>query len=64
MRSVMPASAHRFAAMSRSWELAENPPPTTSVSTPCARQAAIVLAVSTSATASANDAATSGSGTS
>src|SRR5690606_20160929 len=39
-----------------------NPPPTTSVETPCRSHAAIVLAVSTSATDSAKDAATSCTG--
>lgn len=59
IRKVIPASAHRSAAISRSCEFAEKPPPMTRVSTSCRWQAASVFAVRTSATASANEAATS-----
>src|SRR5665647_1038186 len=62
--SQLRAMAQRSCAIARSWEFAENPPPITRVSTSCRRHAATVLAVRTSATASAKDAATSGSGTS
>ena len=56
----MPASAQRLAAMLAqlaSWRRTRRP--SRACRTPCRRHAAIVLAVSTSATASANDAATS-----
>src|SRR5450756_2526432 len=58
-RSPMPAASQRFAARARSRELAATPPPITRSVTPCSRQAATALRVSTSATASWNEAATS-----
>src|SRR5688572_23866112 len=64
IRTSTPASAHRCAASSRRREFAENPPPITSVVTPCRSQAAKVFVTRTSATASENDAATSAAGTS
>src|SRR5690625_1543665 len=63
MRRVMPASANRSAASSRSRLLAENPPPTTTVPTPRLVAAASVLVTSTSATASEKEAAMSAAGT-
>ncbi len=63
-RSVMPAAAHRSSAMARSRELAATPPPIIRWSTPCSRQARTALRVSTSVTASWNEAATSATGTS
>ena len=62
-RSTMPAAAQRSSASARSRELAATPPPSTRWSTPWSRQARTALAVSTSATASWKDAATSASGT-
>ena len=62
-RSTMPAAAQRSSASARSRELAATPPPSTRWSTPWSRQARTALAVSTSATASWNDAATSATGT-
>src|SRR5215469_1825291 len=62
-RSTMPAAAHRSAASARSRELAATPPPITRWSTPLARPAATAFFVSTSATASWNEAATSATGT-
>src|SRR5690606_33638977 len=63
IRSVTPAAAQRRSASARRRELAATPPPITRVSTPCSRQAATALAVSTSATASWKLAATSATGT-
>src|SRR5215469_1246274 len=62
-RRTMPAAAHRSAASARSRELAATPPPITRWSTPLSRQAATAFFVSTSATASWNEAATSATGT-
>src|SRR5262249_20735926 len=62
-RSAIPAASHRCLASARSRELAPTPPPTTRCFTPCARQASTALRVSTSATASWNEAATSATGT-
>src|SRR5215472_506632 len=62
-RSRIPAEAQRSAASARSRELAATPPPTIRSATPFCRQAATALAVSTSATDSWNDAATSLTGT-
>ena len=59
----MPAAAQRSSASARSRELAATPPPITRCSTPWARQASTALRVSTSATASWNEAATSATGT-
>src|SRR5258708_22808725 len=62
-RSRTRAASQRSAAGARSGELAATPPPITSWSTPLARHASTALRVSTSATASWNDAATSATGT-
>ena len=62
-RSRMPAAAHRCAASDRSRELAATPPPTIRSRTSCFWQACTALRVSTSATASWNEAATSATGT-
>src|SRR5215472_12838728 len=62
-RSLIPAASQRSAASARSLELAATPPPMIRSLTPCARQAPTALRVSTSATASWNDAATSATGT-
>src|SRR5216684_3568216 len=62
-RSRMPAASQRSAASARSRELAATPPPMTRWSTPFAWQACTALRVSTSATASWKDAATSATGT-
>jgi len=59
----MPAAAQRSTARARSRELAATPPPITRSVTPCWRQAVTAFLVSTSATASWKDAATSATGT-
>src|SRR5215469_11289869 len=63
VRRTTPAAAHRSAASARSRELAATPPPITRWPTPLARHAATAFFVSTSATASWNEAATSATGT-
>ena len=60
----MPASSQRSAARERRRELAEYPPPTTSVPQPVSRQAWTALAVRESLTASEKAAQTSALGTS
>jgi hypothetical protein len=62
-RSRRPAASHRSAASERSRELAATPPPMMRSLTSCRRQACTALRVSTSATASWNEAATSAIGT-
>src|ERR1022692_2424613 len=62
-RNRMPAASQRSAARARSREFAATPPPMIRWSTPCARQAPTALRVSTSTTASWNEAATSATGT-
>ena len=62
-RSRRPAASHRSAASERSRELAATPPPMMRSLTSCRRQACTALRVSTSATASWNEAATSATGT-
>ena len=62
-RSVMPAASQRSWAIARSRLLAATPPPIWRFSTPCSLQARTALRVSTSVTASWNDAATSATGT-
>src|SRR5579875_1316272 len=62
-RSRTPAFSQRSAAIARSRELAATPPPITRSWTPYCRQAATALRVSTSTTASWNEAATSATGT-
>src|SRR4029077_10228576 len=62
-RSRPPPAAQRSAASARSRELAATPPPITRWSTPFARHAATAFLVSTSATASWKDAATSATDT-
>jgi len=62
MRTSMPYSAARSRASSRSRELAEKPPPMTSVRAPRDWQASNALRVSTSFTASEKEAAMSSAG--
>ena len=62
-RSRIPALSQRCLAISRSRELAATPPPIWRWSTSCALQTATALRVSTSTTASWNEAATSAIGT-